>query len=140
MHTQYFTFIRIAVPGSLALDKSEQVSLTFDIAVSQIKCAQYWPSPEREAEIYEEFVVKLNSEDHCPDYIIRSLSLTNVSPHQRFLKTNTSVTIEMPLLSWISKICTCCASHNNALNINRSVHTFIYMCVRVCTGICVSHV
>ncbi|CAB1323851.1 unnamed protein product [Coregonus sp. 'balchen'] len=41
------------------------------------KCAQYWPSPEREAEIFEEFVVKLNREDHCPDYIIRQLSLTN---------------------------------------------------------------
>ncbi|KAM6962535.1 receptor-type tyrosine-protein phosphatase C [Aplochiton taeniatus] len=41
------------------------------------KCAQYWPSPAREAEIYEEFIVKLNGEDHCPDYIIRRLSLTN---------------------------------------------------------------
>ncbi|XP_029987578.1 receptor-type tyrosine-protein phosphatase C isoform X2 [Sphaeramia orbicularis] len=41
------------------------------------KCAQYWPTPDREAEIYEEFVVKLNSEDQCPDYTIRHLSLTN---------------------------------------------------------------
>uniref|UniRef100_A0A4W5QNR4 protein-tyrosine-phosphatase n=1 Tax=Hucho hucho TaxID=62062 RepID=A0A4W5QNR4_9TELE len=41
------------------------------------KCAQYWPSPEREVEIFEEFVVKLNREEHCPDYIIRHLSLTN---------------------------------------------------------------
>ncbi|KAM4628865.1 receptor-type tyrosine-protein phosphatase C isoform 2-T2 [Polymixia lowei] len=41
------------------------------------KCAQYWPSPVGEAEIFEEFVVKLNGEDNCPDYIIRHLSLTN---------------------------------------------------------------
>uniref|UniRef100_A0A8C7PE97 Receptor-type tyrosine-protein phosphatase C n=1 Tax=Oncorhynchus mykiss TaxID=8022 RepID=A0A8C7PE97_ONCMY len=41
------------------------------------KCAQYWPSPEREVEIFEGFVVKLNREEHCPDYIIRHLSLTN---------------------------------------------------------------
>ncbi|KAM4740062.1 receptor-type tyrosine-protein phosphatase C [Anableps anableps] len=44
---------------------------------SRIKCAQYWPSPERETEIYDEFIVKLTSEDHCPDYTIRHLSLTN---------------------------------------------------------------
>ncbi|XP_038571372.1 receptor-type tyrosine-protein phosphatase C isoform X8 [Micropterus salmoides] len=44
---------------------------------NRIKCAQYWPSPERETEIYEEFIVKLSSEDHCPDYTIRHLSLTN---------------------------------------------------------------
>ncbi|KAM7388061.1 hypothetical protein PAMP_024262 [Pampus punctatissimus] len=42
-----------------------------------IKCAQYWPSPDRETEIFEEFVVKLNSEDHFPNYFIRRLSLTN---------------------------------------------------------------
>lgn len=47
--------------------------------VSQVKCAQYWPSPDRETELYEEFIVKLNSEDHYPDYTIRRLSLTNVS-------------------------------------------------------------
>ncbi|XP_064792109.1 receptor-type tyrosine-protein phosphatase C isoform X3 [Oncorhynchus masou masou] len=41
------------------------------------KCAQYWPSPERDVEIFEGFVVKLNREEHCPDYIIRHLSLTN---------------------------------------------------------------
>ncbi|XP_062308595.1 receptor-type tyrosine-protein phosphatase C isoform X2 [Osmerus eperlanus] len=41
------------------------------------KCAQYWPSAEHEAEIFDEFVVKLNGEDLCPDYIIRRLSLTN---------------------------------------------------------------
>lgn len=45
----------------------------------QIKCAQYWPSPERETEIYEEFIVKLSSEDHCPDYTVRHLCVTNVS-------------------------------------------------------------
>ncbi|XP_029285387.1 receptor-type tyrosine-protein phosphatase C isoform X2 [Cottoperca gobio] len=44
---------------------------------NRVKCAQYWPSPDREAEIFEEFIVKLNSEDYCPDYTIRHLSLTN---------------------------------------------------------------
>ncbi|XP_023195316.1 receptor-type tyrosine-protein phosphatase C isoform X2 [Xiphophorus maculatus] len=44
---------------------------------NRIKCAQYWPSLDRETEIYEEFIVKLTSEEHCPDYTIRHLSLTN---------------------------------------------------------------
>ncbi|KAM8745202.1 receptor-type tyrosine-protein phosphatase C isoform 2-T2 [Acanthopagrus schlegelii] len=44
---------------------------------NRVKCAQYWPSPQRETEIFEEFIVKLNSEDHCPDYTIRHLSLSN---------------------------------------------------------------
>ncbi|XP_042371030.1 receptor-type tyrosine-protein phosphatase C isoform X2 [Plectropomus leopardus] len=44
---------------------------------NRAKCAQYWPSPERETEIFEEFIVKLSSEDCCPDYTIRHLSLTN---------------------------------------------------------------
>ncbi|XP_059197945.1 receptor-type tyrosine-protein phosphatase C isoform X2 [Centropristis striata] len=44
---------------------------------NRIKCAQYWPTPERETEIFEEFIVKLNSENRCPDYTIRHLSLTN---------------------------------------------------------------
>uniref|UniRef100_G3NYJ1 Receptor-type tyrosine-protein phosphatase C n=1 Tax=Gasterosteus aculeatus aculeatus TaxID=481459 RepID=G3NYJ1_GASAC len=44
---------------------------------NRVKCAQYWPSPDRETEIFEEFIVKLNSEDFCPDYTIRHLSLTN---------------------------------------------------------------
>ncbi|KAL7396682.1 hypothetical protein ABVT39_009786 [Epinephelus coioides] len=44
---------------------------------NRVKCAQYWPSTEREAEIFEEFIVKLNSEDCCPDYTIRRLTLTN---------------------------------------------------------------
>ncbi|GLD49819.1 receptor-type tyrosine-protein phosphatase C [Lates japonicus] len=44
---------------------------------NRVKCAQYWPSPDRETEIFEEFIVKLNSEDHCPDYTIRHISLTN---------------------------------------------------------------
>ncbi|XP_051549220.1 receptor-type tyrosine-protein phosphatase C-like isoform X8 [Myxocyprinus asiaticus] len=41
------------------------------------KCAQYWPSLDSETEIFEDFVVKIRSEDHCPDYIIRHLVLTN---------------------------------------------------------------
>ncbi|XP_072244883.1 receptor-type tyrosine-protein phosphatase C [Leuresthes tenuis] len=44
---------------------------------NRIKCAQYWPSRDRETEIFEEFIVKLTSENHYPDYIIRHLSLTN---------------------------------------------------------------
>ncbi|XP_074524941.1 receptor-type tyrosine-protein phosphatase C isoform X2 [Halichoeres trimaculatus] len=44
---------------------------------NRVKCAQYWPSPARDTEIFEEFIVKLNSEDNCPDYTIRRLSLTN---------------------------------------------------------------
>ncbi|XP_053285749.1 receptor-type tyrosine-protein phosphatase C isoform X4 [Pleuronectes platessa] len=44
---------------------------------NRVKCSQYWPAPDREAEIFEEFVVKLNSEEICPDYTIRHLSLTN---------------------------------------------------------------
>ncbi|XP_078141955.1 receptor-type tyrosine-protein phosphatase C [Centroberyx gerrardi] len=44
---------------------------------NRVKCAQYWPSPDRETEIFEEFIVKLNGEDHCPDYTIRHLSLSN---------------------------------------------------------------
>ncbi|XP_029355496.1 receptor-type tyrosine-protein phosphatase C isoform X3 [Echeneis naucrates] len=44
---------------------------------NRLKCAQYWPSPDRETEIFEEFIVKLTSEVHCPDYIIRRLSLAN---------------------------------------------------------------
>ncbi|XP_061539989.1 receptor-type tyrosine-protein phosphatase C isoform X2 [Phycodurus eques] len=41
------------------------------------KCVQYWPSLDRETEIFEEFVVKLNSEDHFPDYSIRHLNLSH---------------------------------------------------------------
>ncbi|KAM7011950.1 receptor-type tyrosine-protein phosphatase C [Tautogolabrus adspersus] len=44
---------------------------------NRVKCAQYWPSMVQEAEIFEEFIVKLNSEDNCPDYTIRRLSLIN---------------------------------------------------------------
>uniref|UniRef100_A0A8C5I4C4 Receptor-type tyrosine-protein phosphatase C n=1 Tax=Gouania willdenowi TaxID=441366 RepID=A0A8C5I4C4_GOUWI len=44
---------------------------------NKVKCAKYWPADEEEAEIFEEFVVKLNSEDHFPDYHIRHLSLIN---------------------------------------------------------------
>ncbi|XP_048833708.1 receptor-type tyrosine-protein phosphatase C-like isoform X4 [Brienomyrus brachyistius] len=41
------------------------------------KCAQYWPSLDREAEIFEEFIVKIKGEDHFPDNIIRHFSVTN---------------------------------------------------------------
>ncbi|KAI4894194.1 hypothetical protein NFI96_025616 [Prochilodus magdalenae] len=41
------------------------------------KCAQYWPSVERETEIFEDFVVKIKGEENCPDYIVRRLSLMN---------------------------------------------------------------
>ncbi|KAM3876327.1 receptor-type tyrosine-protein phosphatase C [Diretmus argenteus] len=44
---------------------------------NRVKCAQYWPSPDRQTEIFEEFVVRLNGEDCCPDYTIRHLSITN---------------------------------------------------------------
>nr|XP_055073127.1 receptor-type tyrosine-protein phosphatase C [Misgurnus anguillicaudatus] len=44
---------------------------------NKTKCAQYWPYLERETEIYEDFVVKIKSEEHCPDYIIRHLLVTN---------------------------------------------------------------
>ncbi|ROL40752.1 Receptor-type tyrosine-protein phosphatase C [Anabarilius grahami] len=43
----------------------------------EIKCAQYWPSLDRETEIFEDFVVKIRAEEHCPDYIIRYLVLAN---------------------------------------------------------------
>uniref|UniRef100_A0A8C2IIM6 Receptor-type tyrosine-protein phosphatase C n=1 Tax=Cyprinus carpio TaxID=7962 RepID=A0A8C2IIM6_CYPCA len=45
---------------------------------NKIKCAQYWPSVDRETEIFDDFVVKIRSEQHCPDYIIRHLILNNV--------------------------------------------------------------
>ncbi|XP_053490562.1 receptor-type tyrosine-protein phosphatase C isoform X11 [Ictalurus furcatus] len=41
------------------------------------KCAQYWPSMERETEIFEDLVVKIKGEENCPDYIIRHLTLMN---------------------------------------------------------------
>ncbi|XP_066547880.1 receptor-type tyrosine-protein phosphatase C isoform X3 [Amia ocellicauda] len=41
------------------------------------KCAQYWPTMDREAEIFEEFVVKINDENQCPHYIIRNLRVSN---------------------------------------------------------------
>uniref|UniRef100_A0A8C3AYW8 Receptor-type tyrosine-protein phosphatase C n=1 Tax=Cyclopterus lumpus TaxID=8103 RepID=A0A8C3AYW8_CYCLU len=66
---------------------------------NRIKCAQYWPSPERETEIFEEFIVKLNSEDHCPDYTIRHLSLTNVSLHQTEKNSEREVT-HIQFMSW----------------------------------------
>ncbi|XP_042564795.1 receptor-type tyrosine-protein phosphatase C isoform X2 [Clupea harengus] len=42
------------------------------------KCAQYWPSMERETEIYEDFVLKIKKEELCPDYIIRHLTIINL--------------------------------------------------------------
>ncbi|XP_013862777.1 receptor-type tyrosine-protein phosphatase C, partial [Austrofundulus limnaeus] len=62
---------------------------------SRAKCAQYWPSPERETEIFEEFIVKLNSEDHTPDYTIRHLSLIN----KREKNTEREVT-HIQFISW----------------------------------------
>uniref|UniRef100_A0A672FKS0 protein-tyrosine-phosphatase n=1 Tax=Salarias fasciatus TaxID=181472 RepID=A0A672FKS0_SALFA len=62
---------------------------------NRIKCAQYWPSPDRETEIYEEFVVKLNSVDRYPDYIIRRLSLIN----KREKNTEREVT-HIQFMSW----------------------------------------
>ncbi|CAG5863808.1 unnamed protein product [Menidia menidia] len=44
---------------------------------NRVKCAQYWPSQDRETEIFEEFIVKLTSEKHFPDYTIRHISLSN---------------------------------------------------------------
>ncbi|MCI4383758.1 hypothetical protein PGIGA_G00030160 [Pangasianodon gigas] len=41
------------------------------------KCAQYWPSLERETEIFDDLVVKIKGEENCPDYIIRHLTLMN---------------------------------------------------------------
>lgn len=62
---------------------------------NRLKCAQYWPSPERETEIFEEFIVKLNSEDHCPDYTIRHLTLIN----KREKNTEREVT-HIQFVSW----------------------------------------
>uniref|UniRef100_A0A8C1ZUU0 Receptor-type tyrosine-protein phosphatase C n=1 Tax=Cyprinus carpio TaxID=7962 RepID=A0A8C1ZUU0_CYPCA len=50
---------------------------------NKIKCAQYWPSVDRETEIFDDFVVKIRSEQHCPDYIIRHLILNNVSKREK---------------------------------------------------------
>ncbi|KAM8888436.1 receptor-type tyrosine-protein phosphatase C isoform 2-T2 [Synchiropus picturatus] len=41
------------------------------------KCKQYWPSQNQDVETYEEFVVQLKSEELCPNYIIRHLTLMN---------------------------------------------------------------
>ncbi|XP_060797764.1 receptor-type tyrosine-protein phosphatase C isoform X4 [Neoarius graeffei] len=41
------------------------------------KCAQYWPSLERETEIFDDLVVKIKGEEKCPNYIIRHLTLMN---------------------------------------------------------------
>ncbi|XP_077462842.1 receptor-type tyrosine-protein phosphatase C isoform X2 [Stigmatopora argus] len=41
------------------------------------KCVKYWPSFDPETEVFEEFVVKVNSEEQFPDYSIHHLNLTN---------------------------------------------------------------
>ncbi|KAI5610225.1 receptor-type tyrosine-protein phosphatase C isoform X1 [Silurus asotus] len=41
------------------------------------KCAQYWPSMERETEIFDDLVVKIKGEENCPNYIIRHLTMMN---------------------------------------------------------------
>ncbi|XP_077574056.1 receptor-type tyrosine-protein phosphatase C [Stigmatopora nigra] len=41
------------------------------------KCVKYWPSFDPKTEVFEEFVVKLNSEELFPDYSIHHLNLTN---------------------------------------------------------------
>ncbi|KAF7703629.1 hypothetical protein HF521_022636 [Silurus meridionalis] len=41
------------------------------------KCAQYWPSLERETEIFDDLVVKIKGEENCPNYIIRHLTMMN---------------------------------------------------------------
>lgn len=65
-----------------SVESSPKKNVDFSLR-PQIKCAQYWPSLDRETEIFDEFIVKLSSEDHCPDYTIRHLSITNVSPENR---------------------------------------------------------
>ncbi|XP_068175146.1 receptor-type tyrosine-protein phosphatase C isoform X2 [Antennarius striatus] len=44
---------------------------------NRVKCVQYWPEEVKDTKNFEEFIVKLTSEDHCPDYTIRHLSLNN---------------------------------------------------------------
>ncbi|XP_069377837.1 receptor-type tyrosine-protein phosphatase C isoform X2 [Paralichthys olivaceus] len=62
---------------------------------NRVKCAQYWPSPERETEIFEEFILKLNSEEHCPDYTIRHLIITNKRE-----KTSEREVTHIQFMSW----------------------------------------
>lgn len=56
-----------------------KISLIVFFLSSQNKCAQYWPSMDRETEIFEDLVVKIKGEENCPDYIIRHLTMMNVS-------------------------------------------------------------
>uniref|UniRef100_A0A8C6P2Q4 Receptor-type tyrosine-protein phosphatase C n=1 Tax=Nothobranchius furzeri TaxID=105023 RepID=A0A8C6P2Q4_NOTFU len=71
----------IAAQGKVVMIWEQQSSIIVMVTRceegNRVKCAQYWPTPERETEIFEEFIVKLTSEDLCPDYIIRRLSLVN---------------------------------------------------------------
>ncbi|XP_036442601.1 receptor-type tyrosine-protein phosphatase C isoform X3 [Colossoma macropomum] len=59
------------------------------------KCAQYWPSVERETEIFDDFVVKIKGEENCPDYIIRRLSVMN-----RKEKTSEREVTHIQFTSW----------------------------------------
>ncbi|TRZ02833.1 hypothetical protein DNTS_026705 [Danionella cerebrum] len=59
------------------------------------KCAQYWPCLERETEIFDDFVVKIKTEQHCPDYIIRHLVLAN----KREMASEREVT-HIQFISW----------------------------------------
>ncbi|KAG9351145.1 hypothetical protein JZ751_025035 [Albula glossodonta] len=59
------------------------------------KCAQYWPSMDRETEIYDDFVVKITGEDHCPDYIIRRLTIINKRE-----KTSEREVTHIQFISW----------------------------------------
>lgn len=45
----------------------------------QKKCEQYWPEAENEALFYGDIIVKLETESHLPDYILRIFTLRIVS-------------------------------------------------------------
>ncbi|XP_051854661.1 receptor-type tyrosine-protein phosphatase C isoform X2 [Antechinus flavipes] len=41
------------------------------------KCAEYWPTMEKDTQIYGDVIVKINEHKTCPDYIVRKLNITN---------------------------------------------------------------
>ncbi|XP_074164798.1 receptor-type tyrosine-protein phosphatase C isoform X3 [Sminthopsis crassicaudata] len=41
------------------------------------KCAEYWPTMEKNTQIYGDVIVKINEYKICPDYIVRKLNITN---------------------------------------------------------------
>ncbi|KAM9000774.1 receptor-type tyrosine-protein phosphatase C isoform X2 [Sarcophilus harrisii] len=41
------------------------------------KCAEYWPTMEKDTQIYGDVIVKINEHKICPDYIVRKLNITN---------------------------------------------------------------